>query len=223
MSNFIYITLDTTAPTNPNVLIEGGSTYTNSRLVDLTINTDDSITTGYQMKIWGDVDLANDPSVQATELSSNWITYSTLKQVLLSDTDGSKVVYLRLRDDVHNESSQTNDSITLNTGLPNVLVGSPDVAKISLKPTKNSASFTFTIDTVFIEYKVKVVSSTGAPHTTGELIGVVNGSVNTSGVGSFNTPITVTVKGSDLETASTGDGSKIIKVFVKNEAGTWSA
>ena len=32
----------------------------------------------------------------------------------------------------------------------------------------------------------------------------------------------VTINGADLETASAGDGVKIVKVFVKNAAGTWS-
>ena len=36
------------------------------------------------------------------------------------------------------------------------------------------------------------------------------------------TAINVTIKGADLATASSGDGTKIIKVFVKNAAGTWS-
>ena len=36
------------------------------------------------------------------------------------------------------------------------------------------------------------------------------------------TNIQVTITGTDLETASPGDGAKIVKVFVKNEAGTWS-
>lgn len=36
------------------------------------------------------------------------------------------------------------------------------------------------------------------------------------------TAIDVTIKGADLATASSGDGTKIIKVFVKNAAGTWS-
>ena len=44
--------------------------------------------------------------------------------------------------------------------------------------------------------------------------GVLSGNVNLNNV---------TVKGADLEAASSGDGVKIVKVFVKNAAGTWSA
>jgi hypothetical protein len=32
----------------------------------------------------------------------------------------------------------------------------------------------------------------------------------------------VTIKGTDLETASAGDGAKTVKVFVQDLAGNWS-
>ncbi|AYP68271.1 hypothetical protein PQE75_gp208 [Bacillus phage vB_BcoS-136] len=222
MSNYIIIQLDTTAPSNPTIVINGGATYSNQDLVDLLIGTSDSITTGYQMKIWGNVDEGHDSNIKATEGSSAWISFSTTKQIKLSSGDGAKTIYLRLRDDVHNQSSVVSDTIQLDMSLPNVTVGQPDVSKISLQPTKNTSSFTFTSSTPFIEYKVKVVSSAGATHTTGEQIHTDGGSVNTSGIGEFDAPITVTIKGEDLLTASSGDGDKIIKVFVKNIAGTWS-
>ena len=56
-------------------------------------------------------------------------------------------------------------------------------------------------------------------------IPVTSGSTNTSGTeGGYkaDTAINVTINGADLEAASSGDGVKIIKVFVKNAAGTWS-
>ncbi len=34
---------------------------------------------------------------------------------------------------------------------------------------------------------------------------------------------TASVKGADLEAASAGDGNKIIKVFVQESSGNWSA
>ena len=60
----------------------------------------------------------------------------------------------------------------------------------------------------------------------GTQIPATGGSTNVSGTaGGYkkNTAINVTVKGADLEAASSGDGVKIVKVFVKNAAGTWSA
>ena len=36
------------------------------------------------------------------------------------------------------------------------------------------------------------------------------------------TGITSVIDGRDLETASAGDGVKVVKVFVKDDAGNWS-
>jgi hypothetical protein len=227
LSNYIYITLDTTPAANPSLSIAGGSTYASAQLVDLAIGTTDSDTTGYQMKLWGSVDLAYDSNVQDTEQTSSWITYNNSKQIKLSNENGTKDVYLKIRDDVHNESSQVSDSIILDNSIPVVTVTNPDVSKISKVNGKNIASFSFSVNEIFTEYKVKVVSSSGASESTGALIPTTNGSTNTSGNGQdFNTstsPITVTITGKDLEIASSGDGEKVIKVFVKDKSGLWSS
>jgi hypothetical protein len=225
MANFFYLELDTTNPANPSISIDGGATFATAQLVDLSIGTTDSDTTGYQMLIWGDVDTSFDTNIRGTEGTSTWITYNNSKQVKLSAGDGQKTVYVKIRDDVHNASSQVSDSITLDMSKPTVSVTNPDVSKISKQPTKNTASFTFTVDKQFVEYKVKVVSSTGAGESTGTTIGTANGSTNTSGTGTFasGTPISVQINGSDLELASSGDGQKIIKVFAKDQTGKWSA
>ena len=77
----------------------------------------------------------------------------------------------------------------------------------------------------FEEYKVCVVPANTSTQDAGTIIPITGGSVNTSGnEGDYeaSTNIQVTIKGVDLETASSGDGVKIVKVFVKNAAGTWS-
>ena len=74
-------------------------------------------------------------------------------------------------------------------------------------------------------YKVCVVSATSATQADGVVIPTTAGSSNTSGSdGEYeaDTNIQVTIKGTDLETASSGDGVKTIKVFAQNAAGTWS-
>lgn len=223
MANYINIILDTTAPANPYVNINGGATYSNTQLVSVGLGTSDIDTTGYQMKIWGTVDKAYDTNIQDSEATSQWISYSDSKQVKLSTGDGNKQISVKFRDDVYNESSVAQDNISLNTAIPTVNVGAPDKNKISKKEQKNVVSFTFSSPEQFEEYKVKVVSSTGAVESSGTLIGTVNGSQNIAGnTGGYTNPITVTITGQDLELASSGDGSKIIKVFVKNNAGTWS-
>lgn len=225
-NNYIFITLDTTAPTSPSLSIAGGATYASAQLVDLAIGTTDTDTTGYQMILWGDVDTTYDANVQSTEAMSTWITYNNSKQIKLSSANGTKNVYLKIRDDVHNQSSQVSDSIILDNSLPVVSVTSPDVTRISKISGKNVASFSFSVNEIFVEYKVKVVSSTGASESTGTLIPITNGSVNTSGSGqdfdTSTTPITVTINGSDLELANSGDGQKVIKVFAKDKSGQWS-
>jgi len=225
MANYFLLTLDTTGPQSPSIILESGAQYASAQLINADISTADGDTIGYQMKIWGDVDLTENPNIQDTEGNSSWITYSATQQVKLSTGDGSKTVYLKIRDDVLNESAQTSDSITLDTSLPVVTISGPDVSKISKIATANISSFSFTVNEIFDEYKVKVVASTGAAHDTGTLIGTANGSTNMSGVaGDYpaDTAINCSIYGSDLEVASAGDGEKIVKVFAKDKSGTWS-
>lgn len=233
LANFLNLLLDTTAPSSPSILIESGATYATSQLVNCTLNTGDASTVGYQMKIWGDVDLAwgkangivSSSSSTVSESDALWVTFITTKQVKLSAIDGAKTLFAKIRDDVYNVSAQVSDSITLDTTIPTVTISSSDVSKISKIPGKNVASFTFTVDQDFIEYKVKVVTSSGASENTGILIGTANGSTNMSATGSFTAsiPITCTINGSDLESSSSGDGNKIVKVFAKDPAGLWSS
>lgn len=225
MANYFNLTLDTTAPTSPSIVLDGGATYATTQLIDATIGVDDADTTGYQMLIWGDVDTTENTSIQDTEVDSSWISYSTTQQIKLSSGDGAKTINLRVRDDVLNESSQTSDSIELNTSLPIVSVSGVDTNRISKISGANVSSFSFSVDVVFDEYKVKVVSSTGTTHDSGTQIPETAGSTNMSGVaGAYPaaTNIDASITGTDLETASAGDGEKIIKVFVKDEAGNWS-
>lgn len=86
------------------------------------------------------------------------------------------------------------------------------------------ATFSFTSNTAFTEYKIKVVPSNSSLHDAGVQIGTANGSTNMSATGTFkaSTAISCKIYGKDLELASSGDGEKIIKVFVKNAHGTWS-
>ena len=224
MANFVYITLDTTAPKNVVVKVNNGATYASKQIADLLIGTSDSETIGYQLKIWGDVDNSNDSNVQTLEEDSKWISYDTVKQIKLSEGDGSKSVNIKVRDDVWNESVIASAVINLNTALPTITITSQDVTRISKVEGKNTVNFTFTSDVEFDEYVVKVVTSLDAGNDTGQAINIESGSKNVFGnEGDYNTPITVTIKGEDLELANIGDGQKIVKVFVKSKSGIWSA
>jgi hypothetical protein len=232
MPNYFNLTLDTTGPSNPTIVLDANATYSTDNMVDAAISTGDGATTGYQMKFWGDIDLtwakANGvvgaSATTVLEVDGLWITYATTKQFQVSAGDGNKSIYMKIRDDVYNVSAQASDSITLDTTRPIVTITGPDVTKVSKQTGKAVASFSFSVDSVFVEYKVKVVAASGNAENTGTTIGTGSGSTNMAATGSFaaSTPISCTVNGADLEAASSGDGAKIIKVFVKDQAGNWS-
>lgn len=218
MASYFNLTLDTLAPAGLAVQLNGDDIYTTTPSVELTLTLTDSPTTGYQMKIWG-VEGVTD------EGSASWETYAASKSVTLPSGDGLKTVYVKVRDAVGNESSATSDSITLDTAVPTVTVTGPDKSTISKVVGFDMAVINFMSDIAFEEYKVCVVPATSSTQESGTQIPTTNGSVNTSGsAGGYeaDTNIEVKINGTDLETASSGDGVKIVKVFVKNAAGTWS-
>lgn len=225
-SNFT-ITLDTTAPAGVTISLAAGAAATAVQDITATIGTSDGVTTGYQMKLWGSVDPAANANIQATEGASAWIAYSTSQAVRLSTGDGSKTVNLKIRDDVWNESAQQSDSITLDTTLPvpNITVG-PDTTRVSKIAGKRTVNFSWQSDTPFEEYKVKVVPATNSIESAGTVIPTTNGSSNVaSAAGGFpaTTNINTVIDGRDLELASSGDGDKIVKVFVREASGNWSS
>ena len=218
MASYFNLTLDTTAPGGVTLSINDGALYATSTTVTLKIATTDGETTGYQMKVWG-IEGVTD------EGSASWENFSTSKSVNLTSGDGLKTVYIKVRDDVGNESTQVSDTITLNTTVPVVTITGPDKSKISKIASFNTSIINFTSDVEFEEYKVCVVPKNSSTQDAGTVIGTTNGSINTSGSdGDYpaSENIQVTINGSDLEAASSGDGVKIVKVFVRNAAGTWS-
>ena len=224
MANNFNLTLDTTGPGGAAVSINAGAAYATSRDVSVAATTTDGDTTGYQMKIWGDVDGANDESVQPTEGASLWILYDPDYPVRLSAGDGVKTINVKIRDDVLNSTTTLSDTITLDTTLP-----VPDITvaasptKISKQATADTCTFSFQSDVAIQAWKVKVVPAANSLHNAGTTIPVAGGSQNTTGGAlAATTNQGVTIKGADLESASAGDGTKIVKVFVQDLAGNWS-
>lgn len=217
MASYFNLTLDTLAPQGLTIKLNNGSQYTTSKAVQLAINVTDESADGYQMKVWGIDGIAK-------ESDAVWETLANVKDITLSTGDGLKTVYVKVRDDVYNETAVTSTSITLDTSVPAVTIIGPDVSRISKTSPKDVATFSFTSDVAFTEYKIKVVPSKSSLHDAGTLIGTANGSTNMSATGTFkaSTAISCKIYGKDLELASSGDGEKIIKVFVKNTVGTWS-
>lgn len=217
MASYFNLTLDTLAPQGLTIKLNNGSQYTTNKTVQLAVNVTDESADGYQMKVWGINGVAK-------ESDAVWETLANIKNVTLSTGDGLKTVYVKVRDDVYNETVAASATITLDTSVPAVTIMGPDVSKISKTSPKDVATFSFTSNTAFTEYKIKVVPSNSSLHDAGVQIGTANGSTNMSATGTFkaSTAISCKVYGKDLEAASSGDGEKIIKVFVKNAHGTWS-
>lgn len=217
MASYFNLVLDTLAPQGLTIKLNNGSQYTTSKSVTLSIVLTDASTVGYQMKVWG-------VNGAETEADASWETYASSKNITLLNNDGLKTVYVKVRDDVCNETAAASATITLDTSVPAVTIIGPDVSRISKTAPKNVATFSFTSDVAFTEYKIKVVPSKSSLHDAGTLIGTANGSTNMTATGTFkaSTAISCKVYGKDLEAASSGDGEKIIKVFVKNAHGTWS-
>lgn len=217
MASYFNLTLDTLAPQGLTIKLNNGSQYTTNKTVQLAVNVTDESANGYQMKVWGIDGIAK-------ESDAVWETLANIKNVTLSTGDGLKTVYVKVRDDVYNETVAASATITLDTSVPAVTIIGPDVSKISKTSPKDVATFSFTSNTAFTEYKIKVVPSNSSLHDAGVQIGTANGSTNMSATGTFkaSTAISCKVYGKDLEAASSGDGEKIIKVFVKNAHGTWS-
>lgn len=218
MASYFNLTLDTKAPAGLTVKVNGDAQYTTSTAVTLTIGVTDSATTAYQMKIWGINEVAD-------EASAAWETFATSKSVTLTSGDGLKTVYVKVRDDVGNETAAASDTITLDTTIPVVTVTGPDKSKISKVSGFDKSIFTFMSDVAFVEYKVCVVPTNSSEENAGTVIPTTGGSINTSGSeGNYpaSEAISVTINGTDLATASSGDGVKIVKVFVKTAAVLWS-
>ena len=217
MASYFNLTLDTLAPQGLTIKLNNGSQYTTNKTVQLAVNVTDESADGYQMKVWGIDGIAK-------ESDAVWETLANIKNVTLSTGDGLKTVYVKVRDDVYNETAAASATITLDTSVPAVTIIGPDVSKISKTSPKDVATFSFTSNTAFTEYKIKVVPSNSSLHDAGVQIGTANGSTNMTATGTFkaSTAISCKVYGKDLEAASSGDGEKIIKVFVKNAHGTWS-
>lgn len=218
MASFFNLILDTLAPTGLSLKLNDGATYATNNTVTAAVSVTDGDTTGYQMKIWG-------IKSAAEEADASWETFASTKSIVLTDGDGLKTVCIKVRDDVGNETATVTATITVNTAVPVVTITGPDKSKISKISGFDTCAFSFVSDVDFEEYVVKIVPTTSSLNTAGTAISTTNGSTNTSGsAGGYKKAdaIDVTIKGADLAAASSGDGTKIIKVFVRNAAGTWS-
>ncbi len=233
MANYINITLDTVEPSDVSVLINGNEDRTSSTAVKLTIACSDPVTEGYQMKIWGTADAP-------TEESAIWETYQQTKNVTLPSGDGLKTVYVKVRDDVWNESAAVSDTVMLYEKAPSLIGFNVASSRISLTAGKNIVSGSFYADEKIDAVKLMLVQDVNAPHDSPSNIAIPrnagsdiyddnNDSVPSetalelSGIIDNVLAINFTINASDIVSVSPGDGVKILKAFVRSaESGNWS-
>lgn len=216
MAAYFNLTLDTTAPS-------GGSISLPARSGSVNVTATLSATGASYMKLWGDI-CATPGGAAIAEADASWIAYAGTASIILTSTNGTKTVYVKFMDDVGNVSSAVNASTVYDSTVPTVTIVGPDVAKISKVSGYNVSTFSFSADEAFDEWTVRVVPDASSIHTAGTQIPTTGGSTNMSGSTqtAASTAVNCTIYGADLETASAGDGVKIVKVFVKDLTGNWS-
>lgn len=217
MASYFTLTLDTTAPTGGKITI---ASPTNNPSVTATLSASGAT----QMKLYGDIVSNASSSTKITESAASWVNYATSATVVLATGDGAKTVYAKFRDDVGNESAAVSAVVTLDTTAPVVTISTgPDYSTISEVLGFDTCAFSWSADEAIKAYKVCVVPANTSAQSAGIQIGTTNGSTNTSGAAvAANTTVSTTIKASDLKAASSGDGAKIIKVFVQDTVGNWS-
>ena len=217
MASYFNLTLDTTAPS-------GGSISLDARTNTVNVTATLSATGASFMKLYGDI-CATAGGAAISEANASWVSYAATASIILTATDGTKTVYVKFKDDVGNESSAASASTILDTTGPVVTIVGPDVSKISKVSGFNVSTFSFSCTEAFNEWTVRVVPSTSSAHTAGTEIPTTGGSTNMHGTTetAASTAVNCSIYGDDLETASNGDGAKIVKVFVKDLTGNWSA
>ena len=216
MASYFTLTLDVTPPSNGSISIQS---TTNTVNVTATL----SATGATQMKLYGDItNTAGGDAI--SEASASWVAYSVSKNIILTNGDGTKTVYVKFRDDVGNETTAYSASTVLDTDGPTVTVVGPDVATISKVSGFNVCTFTFSADEIITEWTVRVVPSAASTYDAGTEIPSTGGSTNMHGTTqtAAGAAISCAIYGADLETASSGEGAKIIKVFAKDVSGNWS-
>ncbi|MBP5460703.1 MAG: hypothetical protein J6Y20_01060 [Lachnospiraceae bacterium] len=215
MASYFNLTLDTLAPSISAFTINSGASVTTSTSVTLQITSADAAS----MKIWG-------INGVATESAASWETFAATKSVTLPSGDGSKTVYVKVRDSVYNESAASSATITLSTAIPTITITGPDVSVISKQSGKNVATFTWVSDMALKAWTVRLVPANSSAHDAGTQISTTGGSTNMSGTTkAANTSTECKIYGADLATAAGDtDGTYIIKVFGQASANDlWSA
>lgn len=100
------------------------------------------------------------------------------------------------------------------------LVSGPTQSTISRVAGQDSSSVQWQADGAFASYMIRVVPADTSPVSAGTL--VEQDQAVAAGSGAGGTPYTSDITDAELEAASSGEGDKILKIFVRSPSGTWS-
>jgi len=230
MASFLNFYLDLQAPGGVTLSAPASS---GTLTVNATGFTSDADKVGYTMKFWG-VDVVTNTVAGATEATAPSIPYDNNPHTITFASEGSKTLRFAVYDSVGNKSTEATAAINIVTSLPTITIDqvtggvspnlpSNDAGRFSTITGYRTLSFRFSPSMNITEWVVRRVSSSGALYTdpANEVIATTNGStigaVEAIAGGGFRS---VTIDMRDLPTQTTG--TKIIKVFGRNEAGNWS-
>lgn len=222
MAGYFNITLDTTAPAGVGVKINGDELRAVSENVTLSITCSDADTTNYKMKIWGDIVTSSGEMPGEDDVS--WQSYSPTAAVeLMSDESGQRTVYVKVRDDLYNESETVSDSIYLYTDTPEVnIIDGPNPAVIT---TRNDKTALNSIEAIALSVKTASMVAFTADKDISDIKVVVAANINS--LNDFDTNALIPSSGSaiyiigenDEKTALTGDNGLTVS-GVSISAGT---
>ncbi len=159
-SNDGTTTGDSSNPTNPEIVINGGAAYATSQNVELTLSCD----TGNSIV---DMKISNNPDFE----DALWEPYSTTKTWPLSDGFGTKTVYVQFVDEYDNFSETAEASIEF-----------IDAVTLRVSPATASMSVDETVDVTILAVDAKNFISTNLIlHFDSSIVEVIN--IVTSGSG----------------------------------------
>jgi hypothetical protein len=195
-SEMSFTTSDTTAPTG-SISINGNATYSNSTTVTLTLSASDDVgVTDYYVSMNSTTPSASDSGWTAITSTTSYtedISYT------LSSGDGSKTIYVWYKDGSENISSSANDSITLDTIQPTIIITSP-----TSSATYTSTSNVVNLDGVAFDSTSGISSVTwvNSNGESGTATGTTSWSISNVSLSSGDNEITVTAKDGAVNTST---------------------
>ena len=185
-SEMSFTTTDTTSPTG-SISINSNTAYANSATVTLTLSaTDDVGVTSYYISTSSTTPAVSDSGWTAITSTTS---YTENVSYTLSSGDGSKTIYAWYKDGSGNVSSSANDSITLDTIQPTIIITSP-----TSSATYTSTSNINSLEGVAIDYTsgINTVTWSNSNGEGGTATGTTSWSISSVSLSSGDNVITVT-------------------------------